>query len=81
MYRDFFWKVCAGQPGGVHDAAQFAWSKIYSQPKTQEILPEVVPKIGGLEIRLYLLGDAAYSSYLYLLKSFKPNVTDPRFQD
>jgi hypothetical protein len=20
----FFWNVCAGQPGGVHDAAQFA---------------------------------------------------------
>jgi hypothetical protein len=38
-------------------------------------------KIGGLEIRPYLLGDAAYPSRLYLLKSFKPSVNDLMFQD
>ena len=26
----FFWNVYAGQPGGVHDAGQFSWSKIYT---------------------------------------------------
>ena len=65
----------------MHDATQFAWSKIYTQHRTREILPEPVLKIGGLEIRPYLLGDAAYPSRPYLLKSFKPNVNDHRFQD
>ena len=26
----FFWNVYVGQRGGVHDAAQFTWSKIYT---------------------------------------------------
>ena len=72
--------MCARQPGGVHDAAQFAWLKIYTQLRTQEILPELVLKIGGLEIRPYLLGDAAYPSRPYMLKSFEPSVNDPKFQ-
>ena len=74
------WNVCAGQPGGAHDATQFVWSKIYTQLRTREILPEPILDIGGLEIRPYLLGDAAYPSRPYLLKSFKPNVNDPKFQ-
>ena len=79
--KGFFWNVHTGQLGGVHDATQFAWSKIYMQLRTREILPELVLEIGELEIRPYLLGDAAYSSHHYLLKSFKPSVNDPRFQD
>ena len=77
----FVWNVCAGQPGGVHDAAQFAWSKIYTQLRTREIIPKPILEIGGLEIQPYLLGDTAYLSRPYLLKSFKPNVNDPRFQN
>jgi hypothetical protein len=73
--------MCAGQPGGIHDAAQFASSKIYMQLRTREILPKPVLEIGGLEVRLYLFGDAAYSNRLYLLTSFKPSVNDLRFQD
>jgi hypothetical protein len=38
-------------------------------------------EIGRLEIRPYLLGDAAYPSRLYLLKNFKPSINDPRFKD
>lgn len=77
--EDFFWNLCAGQPGGVHDATQFAWSKIYTQLRTREILPEPVLDIGGLEIQPYLLRDSAHPSRPYVLKNFKPNVNNPRF--
>ena len=77
----FFWNVCVGQSGGVHDAAQFAWSKIYTQLRRHEILPELVMEIGGIEVRPYLLGDSAYPSRPYLLKNFKLSITDPNFGD
>ncbi len=51
------------------------------QLRTHEILPEPFLNIGGLKIRPYLLGDAAYPSRPYLLKNFKPSVNDPRFLD
>jgi hypothetical protein len=38
-------------------------------------------EISELEIRPYLLGDAAYPSRPYLLKSFKLNINDSKFQD
>jgi hypothetical protein len=79
MQRIFFENVCAGQPGEVHDAAQFAWSKIYTQLRTCEILSELVLEIGGLEVQPYLIGDSAYPRRPYLLKSFKPNDIDHRF--
>ena len=75
----FFWNVCVGQPGGVHDAGQFAWSKIYTQLRSREILSEPVMEIGGIEVRPYLLGDSTYPSRPYLLKNFKPSITDPNF--
>ena len=75
----FFWNVCTGQPGGVHDATQFAWSMMYTQLRRREILPEPVMEIGGIEVRLYLIGYFAYPSYPNLLKNFKPSITDPNF--
>ena len=75
----FFWNVCVEQPGGVHDAGQFAWSKIYIQLRRCEILLEPVIEIGGIEVRPYLLGDSAYRSRPYLLKNFKPSIIDPNF--
>ena len=75
----FFWNVYAGQPGRVHDAGQFAWSKIYTQLRRREILREPVMEIGGIEVRPYLLGDSVYPSRLYLLKNFKPSITDLNF--
>ena len=77
----FFWNVCVGQPSGVHDVGQFAWSKIYMQVRRREILPEPMMEIGGIEVRPYLLGDFAYPSHPYLLKNFKPSITDPNFGD
>ena len=77
----FFWNVCVRQPGGVHDAAQFAWSRIYTQLRRRDILSKLVLEIGGIEVRPYLRGDSAYHSRPYLLKFFKANVTDPRFND
>ena len=44
-------------------------------------MSEPVLEIGGVEVRPYLLGDSAYPSRPYLLKIFKANVTDPRFND
>ena len=46
----FFWKICVGQLGGVHDAGQFAWSKIYTQLTIREILLEPLMEIGGIEV-------------------------------
>ena len=45
----FFWNVCAGQPGGVHDAAQFAWWGLYAQLRRHDILAEPVLEIGELK--------------------------------
>ena len=51
------------------------------QLRRRKILPEPVMEIGGIEVRPYLLGDSAYPSHPYLLKNFKPSVTDPNFGD
>ena len=38
-------------------------------------------KIGKVELCSYLLGDSDYPSRPYLLKNFKTNISDPRFND
>jgi hypothetical protein len=66
----------------VHDAAQFTWSGLYAQLQRRDILYEPVMEIGDVEVWPYLLGDSAYlGSRPYLLKNFKANVTDPRFNN
>ena len=77
----FFWNICAGEPGGVYDAAQFAWLELYAQLRRRDILSEPVLEIGAVEVRPYLLGDSVYLSRPYLLKFFKASVTDLRFND
>jgi hypothetical protein len=37
--------------------------------------------VGRVEVRPYLIGNLAYSSHLYLLKNFKPSVTNLAFSD
>ena len=66
-----FWNVCAGQPGGVHDAGQFVVSSIAAQLSTRQILPELVIHLRRMDIRPYLIGDTAYPSRPYLLRNFK----------
>lgn len=65
-----FWNVCAGQPGGVHDAGQFAVSSLATQLSTRQILVNPVIHLSGLNIRPYLIGDSAYPSRPYMLKNF-----------
>jgi hypothetical protein len=65
----------------MHDGGQFGWSSIYTQLRRQDILPKPVLDIGGVEVKLYMIGDSAYPSRPYLLKNFKPSVTDPVFFD
>ena len=67
-----FWNVCAGQPGGVHDAGQFVVSSLATQLSTRRILATPVIRLGGLDIRPYLIGDTAYPSRPYMLRNFKP---------
>jgi hypothetical protein len=37
-----FWNIYAGQPGGVHFAAQFVWSGFYAQLQRRDILSKVL---------------------------------------
>jgi len=74
-----FWNVCAGQPGGVHDASQFVVSSLATQLSTRQILRAPIIQLGGMEIRPYLIGDTAYPSRPYMLKNFKlgnPDLVD-----
>ena len=66
-----FWNVCAGQPGSVHDAGQFAVSSVAAQLSTRQILAVPVIYLRGMDIRPYLIGDTAYPSRPYLLRNFK----------
>ena len=66
-----FWNVCASQPGGVHDASQFAVSYIAIQLNRQQILAKPVIHLSRMDIRPYLIGDMAYPSRSYLLRNFK----------
>ena len=66
-----FWNVCAGQPGGVHDAGQFVVSSVAIQLSTRQILAVPVIHLRGMDIRPYLIGDTTYPSKLYLLRNFK----------
>ena len=67
-----FWNVCAGQPGGVYDAGQFAVSSLSAQLSRRQILAEPIIHLSGIEIQPYLVGDTAYRSRPYMLKNFKP---------
>ena len=60
-----------GQPGGEHDARQFAVSSVAAQLSTRKILAMSVIRLRGINIRPYLIGDTTYPSRPYLLRNFK----------
>ena len=74
-----FGNVCAGQPGGIHDARQFAVSSLAKQLSRRQILAESIIHLSGMEIQPYLLGDIAHPSRPYMLKNFIPG--DPAMVD
>ena len=45
------WNVCAGQPGGVHDARQFDMSSVAAQLSTRQILATPIINLRGMDIR------------------------------
>ena len=74
-----FWNVCAGQPGGVHDAGQFRWLSLYHELHHRHILSDPTIVVRGIQMKPYLIGDSAYPNRPYLLKNYKP--TNPAFRD
>ena len=70
----FFWNVCVGEPGGVHDVAQFTSFKLYTQLRRRDILFNDVLEIIKIEVRPYLSGDSAYPRRPYLRKNYKTSV-------
>lgn len=67
-----FWNVCAGQPGGVHDAGQVAVSSLHTHISTRRILAEPIIHLRNINIQPYLIGDTSYPSRPYMLKNYKP---------
>ena len=67
-----FWNVCAGQPGGVHDASQFDVSSLHAQLSTTQILAQPIIRLRDINIQPYLIGDTAYPNRPYMLKNYKP---------
>ena len=67
-----FWNVCAGEPGGVHDAGQIVVSSLHAQLSTKRILAEPIIRLRDINIEPYLIGDTAYPSRPYMLKNYKP---------
>ncbi len=67
-----FWNVCCLALGETTNGGQFKVSSIYQQLRTQSILREPIVVVEGLKINPYLLGDAGYASWCYLLHNFKP---------
>jgi hypothetical protein len=66
-----FWNVYCLVLGRTKDGGQFKVSSIYQQLWTRSILREPIVVVEGLKIKPYLLGDAGYASWDYLLHNFK----------
>jgi hypothetical protein len=66
-----FWKICVGQPRGVHDGGRFKRCSLYAQLKSQEILQEPINIIQGMKCIPFLIDDVVYSICTYLQKNWK----------
>lgn len=53
----------------------------FTRIRSLDILSKLILEISVVEIRPYLLEDSTYHGYPYVLKFFKVNVTDLRFND
>ena len=64
--------VCAGQPGGVHDAGQFVVSSSHTQLSIRYILNKFIIRLRNINIQSYLIRDTTYPNRSYMLKNYKP---------
>jgi hypothetical protein len=72
----FFWNACIRQLGGMANGGQFKMSSLYCSFQLRQILQEPVVTIEGVHIQPYLLGNATYLIWPYLLKGYKPRNSD-----
>ena len=58
-----FMDINVGWPGKVHDAQIFGNSSFYHKANSGMLFPDWKVNIGGVEVPLLILGDAAYPCY------------------
>ncbi len=79
-YDMVFWNACVGQPSGMANGGQFKMSNLYCSLRSRQILQKPIVNIEGVQIQRYLLGDATYPIWPYLLKCYKPRNSDMVYQ-
>ena len=62
-----------GWPGSVHNARIFAHSSLYDKISNGNLLPNKTEQLHGVDVPLYIIGDAAYPLQLWLMKPFPHN--------
>lgn len=68
-HRYVFWDIEVGWPGRVHDARVYANSSLY-QDLSENLLPQITERFGGVEVPLFIIGDPAYPLSDHLLKPY-----------
>ena len=71
-----FLDFAAGFPGSLHDARVFHNSNLYQRATDGDILKEPTVRIGGTDIRPYLVGDSAYPISPWLQKPYPEATRD-----
>ena len=66
-----FWDINVGWPGKVHDARVFANSSLCQRGEDGTLFPGWKERLNGVDVPLYILGDAAYPLLPWLLKPFR----------
>ncbi|XP_051987732.1 uncharacterized protein LOC127647504 [Xyrauchen texanus] len=68
--KGFFWDVCVGYPGSVHDARVLRQSHLWEALSDGELLGQNKVSISGCDVGHYLIGDPAYPMQNWLMKPF-----------